>query len=265
MKKLVQLFLFLLITFSINAQTIDQIKADRQTYIWGEGTGTTLNRADQDALGMLINQISTQVESRFSLLQEEVRSSGKETFQEAFKSVINTYSSATLRNTERIVISNEPDAKVFRYIKRADVEKIFADREAKLIEFARNAEKSANEGRISDALRYYYWSLTLLRSHPNANAIRLTDSNGNENLLLSWLPQSINGIFDEISIRLAENKEDGDLTQHILFIDYKNQPVRNFDYSYWTGRDWSNIHSAKDGFGVVEFFDSHNVTKVRIK
>ena len=63
---------------NITAQTIEQIKADRQTYIWGEGSGTTLNRADQDALGMLINQISTQVESQFTLLQKEIRSSGKD-------------------------------------------------------------------------------------------------------------------------------------------------------------------------------------------
>lgn len=256
---------FLFVPIVLFSQSIEGIKTDKKNYIWGVGTGTTLSRADQDALGMLINQISIQVESRFSLLQEEIRTSDKDDFKETFKSVINTYSSATLRNTERIVISNEPDAKVFRYIKRADVEKIFADRETKLIEFARNAEKSAIEGRISDALRYYYWSLTLLRSHPNANTIRITDSNGNENLLLSWLPQRINGIFNEISIGLADKKEDGDLTLHILFIEYKNQPIRNFDYSYWTGRDWSNIHSAKDGFGVVEYFNTHNVTEVRIK
>lgn len=266
MKKYFFIILFSFIIIEITfCQSIEEVKNNRLTYIWGEGTGTTLNRADQDALGMLINQISIQVESRFTLLQEEVKISGKDDFKETFKSVINTYSSATLRNTERIVISNEPDAKVFRYIKRADVEKIFADRETKLIEFARNAEKSANEGRISDALRYYYWSLTLLRSHPNANTIRITDNNGNENLLLSWLPQKINGIFDEIAIMLSDTKKDDNLTHHILYLEYKNQPVRNFDYSYWTGRDWSNIHSAKDGFGVVEYFDTHNVTEVRIK
>ncbi len=249
----------------VTAQTIDQIKADRQTFIWGEGTGTTLNRADQDALGMLINQISTQVESRFSLLQEEVRSSGKETFQEAFKGVINTYSSATLRNTERIVISNEPDAKIFRYIKRADVNKIFADRERKIIEFARNGEQFAQSGEVAYALRYFYWSLTLLRSHPNANTIAMKDESGNYRLLISWLPMKINGIFSGINISVAQSTNDGDLTRYALNILHNDEPARNFDYSYWTGRDWTNIFSAKDGMGIAEFIGQSDVSEIRIK
>lgn len=247
------------------AQTIEQIKADRQNYIWGEGTGVTLNRADQDALGMLINQISTQVESRFTLLQEEVRGSGKETFKETFKGVINTYSSATLRNTERIVISNEPDAKVFRYIKRADVDKIFADRERKIIEFVRNAQQSEQNGRVADALRYYYWSLTLLRSHPYANTISMIDDKGDERLLVSWLPMQINTLFGDIRISIAENSKNGDLTRFTLNVMHKDKPARNFDYAYWTGRDWTNIYSAKDGLGIAEFFGDSEVKEIRFK
>ena len=178
-----------MVLFSLNvlAQTIEQIKADRQNYIWGEGTGITLNSADQDALGMLSNQISVQVESRYDLLRQEVTNSGKQTFEEVFKGVINTYSSATLRNTERIVVSNEPDAKVFRYIKRNEIDKIFSDRERKIVEFARNGEQSALSGRVADALRYYYWSLTLLRSHPNANNIGMKDEKGTDRLLISCI------------------------------------------------------------------------------
>lgn len=265
MNKFVFSTILLLINLYSFSQSIDAIKTDRQTYIWSEGYGTSLNRADQEALGMLINQISVQVESRFTLLQEETRNNEKDTFKETFKNVINTYSNATLRNTERIVISNEPNAKVFRYIKRSDVDKIFVAREHKIIEFTKNAEKATNEDRVSDALRYYYWALTLLRSHPNANTIKITDANGNENLLLSWLHQKINDIFDEISIIATDTKEDGRLSQHILYIKYKNRPVRNFDFSFWTGRDWSNICSAKDGFGVVEYFDAQNITEIRIK
>ncbi len=266
MKRALQTTILLLLFSVVNAQNIDQIKNDRQNYIWGEGTGTTLDRADQNALGMLINQISTQVESSFSLLKEEVSNSDGSDFKETFNSVIKTYSSATLRNTERIVISNEPDAKIFRFIKRADVEKIFLERKNKIIEFAKNAEKADNDYRISDALRYYYWSLTLLRSHPNANSIKITEKSGNESLLISWLPQRINAIFDETSIRVSDTKKDGDLIHHTLFIEYKNQPARNFDYSYWTGRDWSNIYSSKDGYGFVEYFDAHDVVKeLRLK
>lgn len=265
MKKLFYLFLFLLIAFTINAQTIDQIKADRQTYIWGEGSGTTLNRADQDALGMLINQISTQVESKFTLLQEEVRNSGKESFQETFKGVINTYSTATLRNTERIVISNEPDAKVFRYIKRAEVEKIFSERERKIQEFAKSGLQFEERSEVAYALRYFYWSLTLLRSHPNANTIVVKDNSDNDRLLITWLPMKINSILSGMNIFIAQTINDGNLTQYTLNIQYNNKPARNFDYSYWTGRDWTNIFSAKDGVGIVEFIGNVTSNEIQLR
>jgi len=266
MKRALQTSILLLLFSIVNAQSIEQIKRDRQNYIWGEGTGTTLDRADQIALGMLINQISTEVERSFTILEEEVRSSEGGNFKETYNSVINTYSSATLKNTERIVISNEPDAKVFRFIKRADVEKIFMDREDKIVEFAKDGEKADNEYRVSDALRYYYWSLTLLRSHPNANSIKITEKSGKESLLISWLPQRINAIFAEINIKVSDTRKNGDLIHHTLFIEYKNQPARNFDYSYWTGRDWSNIFGSKDGYGFVEYFDAHDVVnEIKLK
>ena len=254
-----------LISLNVSAQTIEQIKADRQNYIWGEGTGITLNSADQDALGMLSNQISVQVESRYDLLRQEVTNSGKQTFEEVFKGVINTYSSATLRNTERIVISNEPDAKVFRYIKRNEIDKIFSDRERKIVEFARNGEQSALSGRVADALRYYYWSLTLLRSHPNANTIGMKDEKGNDRLLISWLPMQINTVLADVRVTIAETNSIDNLTRYFLNIRYQNEPARNFDYSYWTGRDWTNIYSAKDGLGIVEFIGQSDISEIRFK
>jgi hypothetical protein len=265
MKRFLLLTLLSFSSVFIYAQTIEQIRADRQNYIWGEGSGVTLNRADQDALGMLINQISAQVESRFTLLQEELRTAGKDEFKETFKGVINTYSSATLRNTERIVVSNEPDAKIFRYIRRSDVDKIFADRERKIIEFAKSAQESEQNGRVADALRYYYWSLTLLRSHPNASNISTTDSKGQNRLLVSWLPMQLNNIFGDISIAVGESKKESSLTSYILNISYKNQPIRNFDYCYWTGRDWTNVYSAKDGLGIAEFTSETPFSEIRFK
>ena len=261
------IFSLLLLAFPmlLNAQTVDQIKADRQTYIWGEGKSVTLEGADTDALAMLINQISTQVESKYSLLKSEVQGSGKGSFDETFKAVINTYSSATLRNTERIVLGNEPDAHIFRYVKRAEVDKIFADRAKKIVEFARNGLQSSESGRVADALRYYYWSLTLLRSHPDASTIGMNDGKGNERLLISWLPMLINEVFSDVSIAIASNSKTEGLTTYTLNVNYKNQPARNFDFCYWTGRDWTNIYSVKDGIGVIEFMDPTGVDEIRVK
>jgi hypothetical protein len=252
---------FFLVTSS-NAQSIEQIKAERQAYIWGEGNGTTLKKADQEALAMLINQVSAQVESSFELLKQE---KGTE-FTEQFNSVINTYSNATLKNTERIVVTNEPDAKVFRYIRRAEIDKIFADRRDKIIEFANNGQEAAARLQMADALRYYYWALTLLRSHPDGNSIRLGVQNPSKPLLATWLPLQMNTVFAGVDITMAKPSTVNGLTTVLLAVNYQGQPVQNLDYCYWDGRDWSNIVSAKDGNGYVEFIGTlTEIPELRLK
>jgi len=252
--KYIFIILALFPTLLVNAQSIEQIKANTQTYIWGEGTGATLKTADNEALSFLISQVSTQVESSFELLKRELTKNNESEITEKVNSVVKTYSDATLKNTERIVVSNEPDAKVFRYIKRAEINKIFEQRKNKIIELAEYGEKALREYKIADALRYYYWGLTLLKSHPDGNAIKYYDQNGQEQLLAMWFPASINNIFSNISCNVTDIDKNDNYKSILLSINYKSNTVTNFDYSYWDGSDWSNLYSAKDGKGFIELY-----------
>lgn len=101
----------------ISAQSISEIK-DSKAYLWGEGRGITLTEADRAALDDLITQISVTVESRYSKVDENIVVKEGVSTQSSFKAVLQTYSNATLQNTERFVISNEPDAHVFRFVKK---------------------------------------------------------------------------------------------------------------------------------------------------
>jgi len=244
------------ISFLSEAQTVEQIKASRQKYLWGEGSGTTLSKADNEALQMLISQISVQVESKFKHFVKE-ESSGEQDnyeFEEKVKSVVNTYSNSTLHNTERIVISNEPDAKVFRYIERENVEKVFENRKDKIYSFVDNANKAISENRIGDGLRYYYWAFTLLKSHPDCNKIRYEDKKGKNRLLISWIPIRLNEVFSNIDFRFAGKEKKETMKTVFLNVTYKGEPVSNLDYSYWDGRDWSNLINVKDGRGFLEYY-----------
>lgn len=263
---LANLFVFLLCSAVVKSQSIQQIKADRQNYVWGEGSSSTLNKADQEALNMLIGQISTQVESSFTHLSEELKKSNSTDFKENFQAVIKTYSSATLRNTERIVVSNEPDAVVFRYIRRSELNKIFEEREQKIIDFAKNGHRFHQLNDIAYALRYYYWALSLLRSHPNADKIAFTPENEfNQALLVSWLPNQINSIFENLnfSVNTKENREQ--LSYFTLYITHKNKAVNNLDFSFWTGKDWTYLNSAKDGLALIELEKDDNRQELKIK
>ena len=254
--------LFSIISFG---QSVDEVKKNRNLYIWGEGVGSTLKSADDNAITNLVSLISTNVESNFqkSTLQNTVNDNINLT--QVVTNVVKTYSNATLTNTERIVIQNEPNAKVFRYIKRTEISKIFESRKNKIIELAKNADAALKNLQIADALRYFYWSQTLLRSHPDASNIKMTTEQGTEVLLITWIPMQINQIFANISVKIDQVETKESYSNYLLDIRYKTQPVRNFDYTYWGGQDWSNINSAKDGLGVVELPKSQTGGSIRLK
>jgi hypothetical protein len=246
---------------SLFAQSIESIKADRETYIWGEGTGSTVKGADQAALAEIIGQISTQVESS----TEGKTTESNNEFKKTWSDVVKTYSNATLKNTERVVVQNEPDAIVFRYVKRSELAKIFESRKNKIIELAQNAVTAEKNLQIADALRYFYWSQTLLRSHPEASEIKMKSENGNDELLITWIPMQINRIFANLSVKIEEIEEKDNYANYILDIKYNSEPVRNYDYTYWDGQDWSNIISAKDGIGAIELPKTQIGNEIRLK
>lgn len=246
----------------LKSQSIADIQADRQTYLCGLGSGSTLKEADQAALTIIIEQIFLMVESNFEI--SKVETTG-EKFKETVNDVVKTYSSATLKNTERIVVQDEPDAKVFRYIKRSEIVKIFESRKNKLIELAKNGVVALDNLQIADALRYFYWSQTLLRSHPESSDIKMQDKAGKDVLLLTWLPMQINQIMANLSIGVDTIHDQDDYCNYILYIRYKNEPLLNLDYTYWSGQDWSNIVSAKNGVGVVELPKAAKRDEIRLK
>jgi hypothetical protein len=254
------LLLFLFASRTVLSQSVEAIKQDRN-YIWGEGSGATLKAADSQALAMIADQISTTVESKFEHLIDESGKGNSSELHEKSRSVIKTYSSATLNNTERLVISNEPDAKVFRYIKRTEIDKVFRQRKEKIINFVASALTAESETRIGDALRYSYWALLLLKSHPDWNDISFTPNGGTPQKLIAWLPAKIEELFSHLRFETVknENKETGKTV--LLRLLYKNQPVSNLDYCYWDGRDWTNLISAKDGEGFLEYLGATSASQ----
>lgn len=246
----------------LSLEKIAQIKQNSSIYLYGEATGKSVNIADRDALADLIGQISTSVESSFTLIKDE----NPDEYKETFNAVVKTYSKATLNNTERIITGKEPKITVFRYIKRVEVKKIFAARQQKIVEFAKSAVRAEQKLQIADALRYYYWAQTLLRSHPDGARITYDDDDsGQQYLLAAWIPEQINNIFSNIRVTKGGVKVDGDFQEVELFFTYKNQPVSNFDFTYWDGYDWSNIVSAKDGRGVAELPTLAEADKINLK
>ena len=259
---IIGLSLLFLATHFCAAQTVEEIKKNRKVYLYGEGTANTQKKADHYALDQLITQISLSVESSFKTVSQW---GAGEVFTEKIHAVVATYSSAVLHNVERIII-NETDREVhlLRYIKRENVAKVFEARKDKLLDLAQEGVKYEKAHKIADALRYYTWALVLLRSHPDQQTIRGTTA-AREPLMIVWLPDQINNIFDELSFNLATPHSEEDRKSILLEINYKGKPVRNLSYRFWEGRDWSKLIDAKDGRGIVEIYEKTPPEKLRLQ
>lgn len=249
--------LFVFASIAANAQSVEEIKNQRDRYLWGEGTGQSLKRADDEALADLISQISVVVSSSFENEVNETKvktADGSESaFEQNVRGIISTYSQSALTNTERIVISNEPDAKVLRFIKRDDVNKVFQDRKAKVYDYVAIAEEHEEKARLADALRYYNWGLALLRSHPEAKSIRSDRANGSA-FMQAYITERINGVLEDVAFTFVGLNDEENHREISLRCSFRGQPVVNLDYTFWFGTDWSGLHSVKDGRALVDFF-----------
>ena len=260
MKFLLNLIIFVTITLSLSAQTWESVK-NSPAYLYGEGYGNSIDEADKNALSALISKIAVNVSSSSSSRDQSSIKNGKLDELSEFQSTVNTYTQATLTNTERIIIHNEPDAHVGRWIKRSEIEKIFASRIAKVKDLVETAQHAEQKGKVDDALRNYYWALTLIKSVQRPNDVSYTDEDGRQRMLVTWIPEKMNEIFSELKVDIVSRK--GDDVE--LFITYKGKPVNSVDYTYFDGQSWSNIYSAKDGRGVLELAPGNQSKTYQIK
>ncbi|MCF7815291.1 MAG: LPP20 family lipoprotein [Candidatus Cloacimonetes bacterium] len=252
-RKIVIYFLILILfSASLTAYSRSEIEAMRNDVNWivGIGKSPSETKSDQLAIKDLLSQITIQVEASFKdILTEE-----NGTVSEYCSSAIDTYSSARLDAAERSIFEEDGRYIVYRYIKKEEKNKIFFKREKLIKDYARRGNDAEQELRIGDALMNYYWSLVLLRTHPDWDKITET-FNFQEESLVTFLPDRIRRIYSLIDLKI-ENKwydPDYDLTLINISAFFQNQPVRNLDLKYYLGSDWSVPVGVSQGKALFEF------------
>lgn len=260
MKRLtLALGIIITMALTVTAQGVDGIKRN-SSYLYGEGGGATLQAAKEAALADLIQKISVTVHSDFTSKERELNQDGNVTSDAEFQSIIRSYSTATLTNVKTIVLKPEPDASVFLYIAKSEIDRIFESRVAKAKEFVGNADEALKNGQIDDALRYYYWSYCLVKSlrYPNEAKIFV---DGQERSLLAWLPTRIDDVMGKVKV---QSRRTADNTYEIT-ATYDGRPVRSMDYTYFDGVDNSPVYSILDGKGLVELRPGMAMDAVQLK
>ncbi len=260
MKRLILAWgIIITMALTVTAQGVDGIKRN-SSYLYGEGGGVTLQAAKEAALADLIQKISVTVHSDFTSKERELNQDGNVTSDAEYQSIIRSYSTATLTNVKTIVLKPEPDASVFLYIAKSEIDRIFESRVAKAKEFVGNADEALKNGQIDDALRYYYWSYCLVKSlrYPNEAKIFV---DGQERSLLAWLPTRIDDVMGKVKV---QSRRTADNTYEIT-ATYDGRPVRSMDYTYFDGVDNSPVYSILDGKGLVELRPGMAMDAVQLK
>ena len=224
-----------LVAFS---QDWEGIKAD-SSFIWGEGWGSSVEEADQQALSSLISKITIAVVSDFRQVEEQVISSRGDEHYLMQSNRSSAYSNVTLSNTHRVVLRSGRRSHVGRWIHRDELEVIFADRKSRILEYEDCALAAERAGRVDDALRYHYWAYVLLRSLQRPSELRSSDGR----MLLNSIPESITAILDDVNVRMTSHIDD----VVKLNFTFRGRPVGGLDFSYFDGARWSSMTSVRSG------------------
>lgn len=253
MKKFILVSIISILSVNMFSQKLDEIKSDSR-YIWGESTAETLEDADNFAIKDLVSQISTKVESSFSTTMIET----DESLEEFTRSAISTYSNIYLNDAKRLVVEKRKSIYVIRYIDREIVDGIFKNRKQKILDYTNLAVRAEKDLRIADALRYYYWSLALLNSHPERNSIRKTLDDNTDISLITFINSEIDQILQSIDVKIIDTIKLNSAKSFILDVKYKGRDITNLDYTYWTGNSYSGMYSAKNGKAIAEFYNNQS-------
>ena len=217
-----------------HAQSIDEIKKN-SNYIWGEGNGTTMSDAEGEALRQMSVQISVSVYN--SSYDEESNDNSVQ------KAVLQSVSSAKFTNVQMRVLEEEPNAKVFCFMSRSEVKKMFEKRANHIANMVDAGKTAESRMMIDEALRNYYWALVLAKTTPEPVEIEFNDKKGEAT---SLLPIKIKSVLAMINASVDEIQDGKNL---ILGFTYNGKPVSSLNFKYNDGQSIVGPIVARDGIG----------------
>lgn len=217
-----------------HAQSIDEIKKN-SNYIWGEGNGTTMSDAEGEALRQMSVQISVSVYN--SSYDEESNDNSVQ------KAVLQSVSSAKFTNVQMRVLEEEPNAKVFCFMPRSEVKKMFEKRANHIVNMVDAGKTAESRMMIDEALRNYYWALVLAKTTPEPVEIEFNDKKGEAT---SLLPIKIKSVLAMINASVDEIQDGKNL---ILGFTYNGKPVSSLNFKYNDGQSIVGPIVARDGIG----------------
>ncbi|MGM9678687.1 MAG: hypothetical protein ACI3X7_02785 [Bacteroidaceae bacterium] len=243
MKKILILSLLLQCCVCAWAETWDEV-VNSGEYYYGVGTGATQEEADQMAWSEMLNSIVVHVSSDFVMLHEETGKKGEVDSKTKVMNCMKTYSQGTFTNVESMTRGKAPSITVLRYMKRSELQNIYAHRIEAAKSWASLADEALDRRKVDMALQYYYWAYAFIRSLQRPYEVK--DQRGNA--LATVLPSKIREILGKIDVRYEGQDEE---FVNLLFL-YDGKPLSSIDFSYNDGQADNEGCRAQDGRGCME-------------
>ncbi len=259
MKRIMFIFLIMAIA-GLNALTFDEVKNSPQ-YLYGYAKSSSYEKANNIALNELISQISVNVQSSYSNVVLE----DGQSLKEVSELIVKTYSSTSLNNVEKIEEElADGSIQVMRYINKDEINNIFINRRNLVFDLMEDALKAEKDVRIGDALKYYYWSLMLLKTIPDSDKIEKTIPDESVKRLDLLIPRRIENLINHIKlVKKSINQDNDSKIASIEFTaSYEGQLIDSFIYKYRTGSYWSQNIKLNDGLGLIET-DKENMSVIK--
>lgn len=212
-------------------------------YYYGTGLSHDENQARDQALAEISEKISVTVASSFENLATQVN----QDFSQTVKSVINTYSTATLTGVESIRrIMPDGQLEIFSFIAKERVQEIYNQR--KQLVHALYEQGNANEqsGNLGFALKHWYFGIVLMNSIPEEKVVV-----ANTNMSIA-LPDAINRVLHNIRFEITNDRTPQPGFREIDFkTTYQGRPVSLLHYRFWDGKDNNGSGQVRDGHTTI--------------
>ncbi|WP_455512820.1 hypothetical protein [Leyella stercorea] len=194
-----------------------------------------MSDAEGEALRQMSVQISVSVYN--SSYDEESNDNSVQ------KAVLQSVSSAKFTNVQMRVLEEEPNARVFCFMPRSEVKKMFEKRANHIANMVDAGKTAESRMMIDEALRNYYWALVLAKTTPEPVEIEFNDKKGEAT---SLLPIKIKSVLAMINASVDEIQDGKNL---ILGFTYNGKPVSSLNFKYNDGQSIVGPIVARDGIG----------------
>lgn len=242
----------LVIMVNAHSQSMSEIK-NSNNYVWGEGTGVTVEDAEKAALAQMSRSIAVTIYNKTIDTEENGNS--------LQKSILQSVSTAHLRNVQIKILEDNPNARVFCFILRHEIKKMFQLREEKILDLVEMGKKAEGRLQIDDALRCYYWALVLAKSNVEPITVSFNNEKG---YAVTLLPIKIKSVLQHIKADVVEGEVHGKGLNAIIRFTYCDNPVSSLQFNYNDGQSIVGPVVIRDGIGEVDLVSIPDNEKIFI-